>query len=72
MLQCQKLSNSIQISNIYSQAVALHRLHGVNDLLDLVVHHAVQLTVSDPVSIHDDALREAVVVPVILAERRWK
>lgn len=52
--------------------VALQGPDGVDDLLHLVVDHAVQLTVPDSVSIHNDARGEAVVELVVFPERRWR
>lgn len=61
------------ISTIVNLHVAeLHGPDGVDDLLHLVVDHAVQLTVPDSVSVDDDAGGEAVVVPVILLQCRWR
>lgn len=51
--------------------VALQGPDGVDDLLHLIVDHAVQLTVPDAVSIHNDARGEAVVELVVFPERRW-
>lgn len=38
-----------------SHVVVPHGLDAVYDLGDLIVDHAVQLAVSHPVSVHDDA-----------------
>lgn len=52
--------------------VVLQGPDGVDDLLHFVVDHAVQLTVSDSVSVDDDAGGKALVEPFVLVQRRWR
>lgn len=58
-------------NDVNLHVVALQGPDGVNDLLHLIVDHAVQLTVPDAVSVHNDARWEALVVLEVLPERRW-
>ena len=55
----------------YSQVVVPHGLDAVQDLWHLVVDHAVQLAVSHPVSVHNDARRQAVVELHVVFQSTW-
>lgn len=59
-------------TGINLHVVAAQGPDGVDDLLHLVVDHAVQLAVADSVSVHDDAGGVAVVEPFVLLQRRWR
>lgn len=55
-----------------SLIVVPHGLDGVHDLCDLIVDHAVQLTVSHSISVHNDTRGQAVVVLQIIFQCSWK
>lgn len=59
-------------STLDLHVVGLQGPDGVDDLLHLVVDHAVQLAIPDSVPVDDDAGGKAVVEPVVLLECRWR